>query len=110
MAEVARGELWQFAFPRPDTKRPVLILTRQDVIGHVHTVTVAPTTTTVRGIPSEVAVGPEVGLKQPYAINLDHVATVPRAGVRSYVGTVPPEVMERVRVALLYALGFGGPG
>ena len=109
MAEIARGEIWLYAFPRPDRRCPVLILTRPEVIGHLHTVTVAPITSTVRGIASEVPVGTEVGLKAPSAINLDHVATVPREGLRTYVGAVPPEQMERVRVALLFALGFGGP-
>jgi mRNA interferase MazF len=56
MAEVNRGEIWQFSFPTPD-RRPVLVITRQEVIGHLHTVTVAPITTTIRGIPSEVRIG-----------------------------------------------------
>jgi mRNA interferase MazF len=106
MAEVARGEIWQYAFPRPDHRRPVLVLTRQQVLGHMRTLTVAPLTSTIRGIPSEVVVGQEVGLKRRSAINLDHVSTVPRAGLRAYVGTVPPDVLERVRDALLFALGW----
>jgi len=109
MAEVARGELWQFGFPQPDRRRPVLVLSRRDMIGRLSTVTVAPLTTTIRGVASEVVVGTEVGLKQPSAINLHHVATVPRAGLRGYVGTVPAEGMQRVRDALLFALGFAGP-
>ncbi len=109
MAEVARGEIWGFAFRRPDRQRPVLVLTRQDMIGRLATVTVAPLTTTIRGVASEVVVGIEVGLREPSAINLHHVATVPRAGLRSYVGTLPPDTMLRVRDALLFALGFAGP-
>ena len=109
MAEVARGEIWLYAFSKPDRRRPVLVLTREEVIGHLHTVTVAPITSTVRGIASEVPIGMEVGLKGPSAVNLDHIATVPREGLRVYVGTLTPEQMERVRVALLFALGFGGP-
>jgi mRNA interferase MazF len=73
-------------------------------------VTVAPITSTVRGIASEVTLGTETGLRHISAVNLDHVVTVPREGLRSYVGTVAPQVMERVRAALLFALGFGGPG
>ena len=110
MAEIARGEIWQFSFPKPNRRRPVLILTRDDMIGRLHTVTVAPLTSTVRGVPSEVVVGTEAGLKHASAINLHHVATVPREGLRSFVGTVPPEAMDRVRDALLFALGFGGAG
>lgn len=106
MAEVARGEIWQFAFPKPDKRRPVLVLTRQEIIQHLHTVTVAPITTTIRGIPTEVVIGPEFGLKSTSAINLDHVATVPKSGLRSFVGAVSPEVLDRVRMAVLFALGF----
>jgi mRNA interferase MazF len=109
MAEVARGEIWMFSFPRPDKKRPVVVLTRQDMIGRLHTVTVAPITSTIRGVPSEVVVGAESGLKQPSAINLHHLATVPPAGLRTFVGIVPGETMDRVRDALLFALGFVEP-
>jgi len=106
VAEVGRGEIWQYAFPSPQGRRPVLVLTRGDMIPLLHTVTVAPLTSTTRGVPSEVVVGPEVGLKHASAINLHHVATVPRSGLRSFVGTVPPATMVRVRAALLFALGF----
>ena len=106
MAEVNRGEIWQFSFPSPKRRRPVLILTRQEIIGHLHSVTVAPITTTIRGIPTEVVIGPESGLKTTLAINLDNLATVPRAGLRSFVGTVSPHVLTAVREALLFALGF----
>jgi len=109
VAEVNRGEIWQFGFPRPNRRRPVLVLTRQEVIGHLHSVTVAPITTTIRGIPSEVVIGPESGLKTTSAINLDNLATVPKDGLRSFVGTVSPEVLDTVRVALLFALGFDDP-
>ena len=106
MAEVNRGEIWQFSFPHPNKRRPVLILTRQEVIGHLRSVTVAPLTTTIRGIPSEVVIGPESGLKTASAINLDNLVTVPKAGLRSFVGSVSSTVLNELRVALLFALGF----
>lgn len=106
MAEVARGEIWQFSFPSPHKRRPVLVLTRQQILGHLDTVTVAPITSTIRGIPTEIVVGTECGLKITSTINLDHLATVPKGGLRSYVGSVPPAVLDRVRDAILFALGF----
>lgn len=106
MAEVNRGEIWQFSFPTPNRKGPVLVLTRQEIIGHLHSVTVAPITTTIRGIPSEVVIGPESGLKTTSAINLDNLATIPKKGLRTFVGTVSPKVLADVREALLFALGF----
>lgn len=84
----------------------MLVLTRQQILGHLETVTVAPITTRVRGIPTEVLVGPECGLKARSAINFDHLATVPKAGLRHFVGTVPPAVLDESRGALLFALGF----
>jgi mRNA interferase MazF len=95
-----------FRFAPPDKQRPVLILTRSDMIPLLHTVTVAPLTRTIRGVPTEVLVGPESGLKEPSAINLHHVVTLPRAGLRRFVGSASADVMERVRTALLLALGW----
>lgn len=106
MAEVARGEIWLFGFPKPDKKRPVLVLTRNEMIGRLRTVTVAPITSTVRGVPSEVVIGRDEGLKAESAINLHHVVSVPLDGLRTYVGTVSPDVLENVRAALLFSLGF----
>ena len=106
MAEVNRGEIWQFSFPTPNRRRPVLVLTRREIIGHLHSVTVAPITSTIRGIPSEVVIGPESGLKTASAINLDNLATVPKKGLRIFVGSVSPKILADVREALLFALGF----
>lgn len=103
---MTRGEIWMFRFGPPGKQRPVLILTRSDMIGVLNTVTVAPLTRTIRGVSSEVVVGPECGLKEPSAINLHHLVTVPRAGLRPFVGVVPPAVLSQVRGALLFALGF----
>jgi len=69
MAErIKRGEIWQYSFPRPDKRRPVLILTRPEVIELLHTVMVAPITSTIHGAPSEVIIGIDEGLKQDSAV------------------------------------------
>ena len=95
-----------FRFAPPDKQRPVLLLTRSDVIPVLNTITVAPLTRTIRGVPSEVVVGVDSGLKSISAINLHHVITVQKAGLRRFVGSVSPEVLEGVRAAILFALGF----
>jgi mRNA interferase MazF len=97
-APLARTRAPGIAFPNG--------LSRGEIIGHLHGVTVAPITSTIRGVPSEVVIGPESGLENPSAINLDNVATVPKDGLRSYVGSVTPSVLQQVRDALLFALGF----
>jgi mRNA interferase MazF len=75
---INRGEIWMYAFKRPDKRRPVLVITRQEVIPLLRTVMVAPITSTIRGAPSEVAVGIDEGLKNDSVVNLDHVQTVDR--------------------------------
>jgi mRNA interferase MazF len=105
---VNRGEIWMYAFKAPDKRRPVLVLTRQEVIGLLDTVMVAPITSVVRGAPSEVVVGPDEGLKQVSAVNLDHVQTVGRTRLVRYVGSVGGDVMTRVCRALAIATGCAG--
>ena len=101
-----RGEIRMFRFATPDKQRPVLLLTRSDMIPVLNSVTVAPLTRTIRGVASEVVVGVDSGLKAESAINLHHLVTIPKAGLRRFVGTVPPAILSRVRTALLFALGF----
>lgn len=106
MAErIARGQVWLYSFKSPDKRRPVVILTRQPVIDLLHTVMVAPITSTVRGAPSEVLVGAEEGLKKDCAVNLDHVQTVEKHRLSRYVGHLGKEKMARVCQALAVATG-----
>ena len=102
---VSRGEIWTYRFKAPDKRRPVLVLTRQEVIGLLHTVIVAPIKSTIYGAPSEVLVGPAEGLKHSSAVNLDHVQTVERARLVTYVGSVSPATMKAVCRALAIATG-----
>jgi mRNA interferase MazF len=102
---VNRGEIWLYQFKPPDKRRPVLILTRSEVIGLLATVMVAPVTSTILGAPSEVVVGLEEGLKRDSAINLDHVQTVEKARLRRFVGSLSPERMDHVCRALAIATG-----
>lgn len=102
---VNRGEIWNYACKAPDKRRPVLVLTRQEVIALLHTVMVAPITSTIRGLPSEVTVGVDEGLTRPSAVNLDHVQTVERARLVRYVGALGPAKMRDVCHALGIAAG-----
>lgn len=102
---VKRGEIWFFAFKQPDKLRPVLVLTRQEVIELLHTVIVAPITSTIRGAPGEVIVGIEEGLKHDSAVNLDHVQTVEKSRLRRCIAEVSSEKMKAVCSALAIAVG-----
>jgi len=106
--EVRRGEIWRYRFRAPDKIRPVVVLSRPEVIGFLHTVMVAPITSTVRGAPSEVSVGVAEGLKHESAVNLDHVQTVERAQLVGYVGSLAPDKMRAVCRALAVAVACEG--
>ena len=101
-----RGEIRWYTFKTPDKKRPVLILTRHSILDVLGEVTVAPITSTIRQIPSEVVLTPEDGVPKVCAINLDHVQTVARARVGSFITALNEAQMDRVKNALLFALGF----
>ena len=106
--EVNRGEIWSYRFSSPDKPRPVLVLSRQEVIGLLHTVMVAPVTSTIRGAPSEVLVNAGEGLKHPCAVNLDHVQTVEKSRLTGFVGSLAPRKMSEVCRALAVAVGCDG--
>jgi mRNA interferase MazF len=95
-----------YAFARPDKKRPVVILTRDSVLEYLGEATIAPVTRTVRGVPSEVPLGPDDGMPEPCAVNLDHVQTVAREHLGALVTTLSTQRMAEIREALLFALDF----
>jgi mRNA interferase MazF len=94
-----------YDFRLPDKRRPVLVLTRQEVIGLLHTVMVAPITSSIKGAPSEVMVGIGEGLKHDSAVNLDHVQTVEQARLVRRIGQVSPSKMREICRALAIAVG-----
>ena len=102
---VKRGEIWLYEFKPPDKRRPVLVLTRAEVIDLLRTVMVAPITSAIRGAPSEVLVGVDEGLKGPSAVNLDHVQTVEQGLLKKYAGALSVQKMESVCGALRVATG-----
>ena len=94
--QLKRGEIWSCSFPEPEKQRPVLILTRQEVIGMLNTVMVAPITSTIHGAPSEVIVGNNEGLKHASAVNMDHIQTIEKARLERFVGSLSSEQMKSV--------------
>lgn len=101
-----RGEIRWYPFSNPDKKRPVLLLTRDSVLEYLGEVTVAPVTTTIRDIPSEVVLTSEDGMPRDCAINLDHLQTVSKSKLGSLITVLSASRMDEVRSALLFALGF----
>jgi mRNA interferase MazF len=103
---VTRGEIRWYRLAPPDKRRPVLVLTRTSIIPHLGEVTVAPVTSTIRGIPTEVPLSPADGVPRHCAVNLDHLQTVPRDRIGTVLATLSASRMAEVRAALLFALGF----
>ena len=98
------GEIRWYKFRAPDKKRPILILSRDSILEYLAEVTVAPITTTVRDIPSEVFMSRDQGMPRDCAINFDHIQTVSKGKVGSLITTLSPEKLEQVRQAILFAL------
>jgi mRNA interferase MazF len=71
---------------RLDKSRPVLVLTRELVRPHLNTVTVAPITTTIRGLSSEVVLGTDNGLEERCVAACDHVTTIPATALGDQIG------------------------
>ena len=104
-----RGEVRWYTFKAPDKRRPVLILTRDSAIGVLNAVTVAPITSTVRDIPTEVYLTRVDGMHAGCAVNLDNIQTVPKGNLGSLIATLSSQRMEEVKQAIRFALGFDSP-
>jgi mRNA interferase MazF len=104
---IRRGEVRLCVFAPPDKRRPVLVLTRESSISHLATVTVAPITSTVRGVASEVLLNVDDGMKGPCAVNLHNAVTISQQRLGRLVATLTHDRMEAVCAALRFALGCG---
>ncbi len=101
-----RGEVRWFTFKTPDKRRPVLVLSRDFAIRRLAEVIVAPVTTTIRDIPTEVRLGAEDGMPQPCAANFDHLYTVSKSQLGPRIAKLSAAKMKLAREALLFATGF----
>jgi len=102
---IIRGEVRLYQFPRPDKQRPVVVLTRESAIGHLSAVTVAPITSTVRGVPSEVHLSEADGMKGECAVNLHNLVTVSKGHLGRRVAVLNDERLREICGALGFALG-----
>ena len=105
---IRRGDVRWYRFAAPDKRRPVLVLTRDSIIDLLGEITVAPITTAVRDIPTEVLLGRADGMPSDCAINLDHLQTVQKTRLGGLIVTLSARRLVDVRAALLFALGFTG--
>ena len=104
-ARIVRGDIRVYQFAPPDKKRPVLVLTRNSAISYLSTVTIAPITSTIRGVPSEVVLNEDDGMKAPCAVNLHNAITVSQNRLGRRVAQLSLLRMREVCSALRFSLG-----
>jgi len=101
---VNRGDVCWYTFKTPDKKRPVLILTRDSAIPVLNAVTVAPITSTIRSIPTEVILTKDDGLPGTCAANFDNLQTVPKSNIGERVARLTARKMKEAAAAVSFAL------
>jgi mRNA interferase MazF len=104
-SRIARGDVRLYQFAPPDTKRPAVVLTRPSAIAYLSTVTVAPITSTIRGVPSEVVLNEEDGMKRACAVNLHNAVTVSQHRLGKRVAQLSSPRMDEICAALRFSLG-----
>jgi len=105
-----QADVYWYIFREPDKRRPILILTRTSAISYLTGITIAPITTTIRAIPSEVVLTAADGLFEECAVNLDNVQTVAKAKLGGFITHLRPEKLGAVRDALRFAFALDALG
>jgi mRNA interferase MazF len=98
-----RGDVW-FADVPGDKRRPVVVLTRTSVLPRLTTILVAPVTTRVRQIPTEVALGPAQGIARQCVANFDNILPLPKERLIQQVGRLGPPELRRACSAARFAI------
>jgi mRNA interferase MazF len=101
-----RGEIWWAELPPPAGRRPVLLLSRDESYFVRELVIVAPVTTRIRHIPSEVSLNAEDGLPKPCVVNLDTITTIAKASLQEKLIGLSAEKLESVENAIHFVLGL----
>ena len=104
-SRIARGDIRLYQFAPPDKKRLAVVLTRNSAIAYLSTVTVAPITSTIRDVPSEVVLSEEDGMKTPCAVNLHNAVTVSQDRLGKRVAQLNSLRMNEICAALRFSLG-----
>ena len=101
-----RGEVWWAQLPAPAGRRPVVLLSRDEAYAVRELVTVAPLTTRIRGIPTEVVLDHRDGLSRRCVANLDTITTIPKRLLAERLAVLAPARVAAVDRALRFALGL----
>jgi mRNA interferase MazF len=102
-----QGDIYWYKFRSPDKKRPVLLLTRNSAIPLLTGITVAPLTTTIRNIPSEVLLTPEEdGVPENCVVNTDNIQTIQKENLEAFITQLSQARMHEILDAIRFSLGF----
>ncbi len=101
-----RGEIWWAELEPPAGRRPVLLLSRSEAYSVRSLIVVAPVTTRIRHIASEVPLGTDDGMPQNCVANLDTITTIPKDCLQSRITTLNAKKLREVEVAIRFALGL----
>ena len=104
-SRIARGDVRLYTFASPDKTRPVVVLTRDSAIAYLSTVSIAPITSTIRGVHSEVILNEEDGMKTSCAINLHNVVTISVDRLGKRIAQLNSARMNEICAALRFSLG-----
>jgi mRNA interferase MazF len=98
------GEVRWYTFKQPDKKRPVVILSRTSVIEYLGEITIAPITTTIRDIPSEVCLSQHDDMPRACAINCDRIQTVSKGKIGALIMMLSAAKLDELKQAVCFAL------
>lgn len=101
-----RGEIWWAELEPPTGRRPVLLLSRNEAYSVRSLITVAPVTTRIRGIASEVLLGIADGLPQDCVANLDTMTTIPKDCLVNRLAVLNAKKLKEIETAIRFALGI----
>jgi mRNA interferase MazF len=99
-----RGDVWTIDLGGHAGIRPVLILTRQNVLEHLNKVVVVEITSRGKGYPTEVFIGQKANLPKPSFVQADNLHTVPKNKLEKYVGTLDAETLALISRKVVLAL------
>jgi len=103
---VRRGEIWWAELEPPTGRRPVVLLSRNEEYNVRSLVIVAPVTTRIRRIPSEVSLGTHDGMPHDCVANLDTITTIPKDCLQNRLTTLSAKKLKEVEAAIRFALGM----
>ena len=101
-----RGDVYWIKFKEPDKRRPALIITRDSAISILNRLTVIPITSTLRDNPSTVWLDETDGMPYACLINVDHIQTVSKEKIESYLTHIEGSKLDEVFDAIKFAFGF----